>query len=111
MKMKQPKSIRPFVKGLDVLRTNIRLIILFGSAARNEWKKNSDIDLLIVVKRLSENVHDEILTMADKAMAATGYEELLAPHIISEKHFDIIKKNKTDFYDTISSEGRNLWKA
>ncbi len=58
----------------------IRSILLFGSGARGEAGKNSDVDLFIDVVRQSKNAEKEYRGIADSFLASakcTGYWSLL----------------------------------
>lgn len=109
--MKTPKSLKLFMEQLESVKGDLYLIMLFGSHARGEAKRYSDIDLLIVTSSNDKEVHDAIIEIAEEAMASAGYEDLLAPHVISLSHYRDIQNIQTDFYRTLVSEGKELWKA
>ncbi len=77
----------------------IKTIILFGSVARGEAVKGSDIDLLIVMskrnKRMEENISNKILQIDKKCKANIQY-------IVTDEKFEHINKQ---FLDTILREG------
>ena len=58
---KEKKAIKSFVKDLrEKLGDDIVSIRLFGSKARGDFKKNSDIDIFILVKEKTLKIRDII---------------------------------------------------
>lgn len=83
---------------VELSNKRIQLIVLFGSVARGQWTKESDIDILAVVPD-KENDITEILNKAK-----TDVSPLLEirPVCTTTKKFIAGYKDKTEFYD-------NLW--
>jgi predicted nucleotidyltransferase len=84
---------------IELSNKRIQLVVLFGSVARGEWTKKSDIDILAVVPDKDK----EITNILNKAK--TDVSPLLEIRPISttiNKFVDGFKA-KTEFYD-------NLWK-
>lgn len=53
------KTIRRFcARSLRSLGRRLRSMVLFGSVARGDWDRDSDIDILLVVEDLPENAFD-----------------------------------------------------
>ena len=44
---------------LKIFGNNISMIILYGSVARNEYTDESDIDIAVVVERMSDNYFED----------------------------------------------------
>lgn len=109
--MNYPKSLNNLLQKLSKLEEFLYLVVLFGSYARNEAKRHSDIDLLIVLKEYNEPLHHQIISLVDEAMAEADYDELLSPHIIDLNHYMKMKEYKTDLFQSITEEGDILWKA
>jgi predicted nucleotidyltransferase len=82
-------------------------IILFGSYARGDNKKNSDIDILIIIKNLKN----------ERQITGTLYRDLLKENIAAPIDFlaiDYDKYNKLKdeigyIYKTIEKEGQILY--
>lgn len=84
---------------VNLSNKKIQLVILFGSVARGEWTKNSDIDILAVVSEKDS----EVTAVLNKAK--TDVSPLLEIRPVStttEKFIEGFRK-KTEFYD-------ELWK-
>lgn len=82
--------IKPIIKKYHASKA-----ILFGSYARNEARRSSDIDLFVIAGRNFDPT--DIFSIADELYAATG------------KNVDVYESNeiskKSAIYDTIMKEG------
>lgn len=77
----------------------IQIVILFGSVARGDWTKDSDVDMLAVVS----GKEDEVTPILNKAKVDAGpLLEIRPISTTTEKFVDGFKK-RTEFYD-------ELWK-
>lgn len=84
---------------VDLSNKKIQIVILFGSVARGDWAKDSDVDMLAVVST-KEN---EVTTVLNKAKTDAGpLLEMRPISTTAEKFADGFRK-KTEFYD-------ELWK-
>ena len=66
----------------------IKLIILFGSVARGDYRPDSDIDIL-VVSNFRKDIWPEITEIIADTVLEQG--ELLSIHVISENNFNETK--------------------
>lgn len=93
----------------DIFQDNISMIILYGSAARNEATNESDIDIAIIIKNEMDNQTKKrfISWAADMDIR---YEKVFSIVDIQE---DKMKKWESvlPFYQNIRKEGIVLWKA
>ena len=84
---------------IDLSNKRIQLVILFGSVARGEWTKGSDIDILVVVSEKDKDV----ITILNKAkINVSPLLEISPISTTTEKFIEGFRK-KTEFYD-------ELWK-
>ena len=67
---------------------DIKLIVLFGSAARGEDTEESDIDVLIV-SPIADEIRQEIIDLAIDIVL--DKEEVISPMLMSEDHFNRTK--------------------
>ena len=81
----------------------IKLMILFGSVARGDYRPDSDIDILVV-----SNYHSEILPKIYTIIAYTVLEkgELLSIHVMPENIFNETKDYS--FLTNVLKEGIKL---
>lgn len=82
---------------VNLSNKRIQLVILFGSVARGEWTKESDIDILVVVSGKDKDV------IAELNKAKTDVSPLLELRPISTTTEKFIEgfRNKTEFYDEL----------
>ena len=88
----------------QTLGENIYEIILYGSKARGDFHKGSDIDLLIVVKNSSLKVKDVIMEIANDIEIEYGF--LISVHIRSTEQYNKQIENKVNFFmQNVKKEG------
>lgn len=92
-------------------KDNIQLARLFGSYARGTPHSESDIDLLVVAKRLDQPTEDWLIRLCEQAMEMGGYEELLSLITWSTAHWERNEQLKTPIFESIASDGITLWPA
>ena len=98
------------VRGLtSIFQNNILMIILYGSAARNEATDTSDIDVAIIVKNQMDNETKKQFVSWTADMDIR-YERVFSIVDIQESN---MKKweNILPFYQNIRKEGIVLWRA
>ncbi len=84
---------------IELSNKRIQLVILFGSVARGEWKKGSDIDILAVIS----DKENDIVDILNQAKTDVSPLLEIRPISTTTKKFTEGFKAKTEFYD-------NLWK-
>lgn len=89
---------------------NLVLLKLFGSKARGDSQRNSDVDVLAVVEKdswqSSERMADDIFDIIEKY----NYELLISLIVLDRDEFDLEKRIGTCFYENVEKEGIDLWK-
>ena len=84
---------------IELSNKRIQLVVLFGSVARGEWTKGSDIDILAVVP----DKENDIIDVLNKAKTDVSPLLEIRPISTTTRKFIDGYKAKTEFYD-------NLWK-
>jgi len=84
---------------IELSNKRIQLVVLFGSVARGQWTKASDIDMLAVVP----DKESDIIDILNKAKTDVSPLLEIRPISTTTKKFIDGYKAKTEFYD-------NLWK-
>ena len=79
---------------------DIKLIMLFGSVARGEDTKESDIDILIVSPN-ADDLRYKINRIAVDIILEK--DEVISPHLMTEEHFNKTKNNP--FLTNVLNEG------
>ena len=84
----------------EIKSDRIKLMILFGSVARGDYRPDSDIDILVV-----SDYHSEIWPEISEIIASTVFEkeELLSVHVMPEKIFNETKEHS--FLTNVLKEG------
>lgn len=108
MKIRYPPSEKRLI---NLLEQNIEFlinkvptinkIILFGSYSRKEPHFGSDVDLLIIVKKRTDNDFEEIYeTLVDLSLE---YE--WTPLLLTEKRFRELKEEDLPFFKEVVKDG------
>ncbi len=100
----EQKAIKDFKKQLaEGLNDNLLRVYLFGSKARGDYQKESDIDILAVLKQPKEN---DINYIYETAMSVgMKYQVYLSIKIFSEKEFNYYSQIPTRFIANVLNEG------
>jgi predicted nucleotidyltransferase len=91
------KNIRNRYKGA------IKKVTLFGSVARNEIDRESDIDILIIVKEREDKIIRGIEELAFKSAKDLG--GLISVIILDRAAYEDMKKEKYPFLINVEREG------
>jgi len=99
------KAVEEFVRRvLERYKDRIESIILFGSVARGEAKENSDIDVLIVVKKEDFRLRRALIGVAFDILLETGKD--ISVKVLSKNEFE--ERRNFSFLRNIISEGVKL---
>jgi len=101
---KEKKAVEDFKKLLNKkLKEEVLLIQLFGSKARGNFHRHSDIDILVVLKNDSEKNKDIIYDIV--TFLVIKYEIYLSVKVFSKKEFEYLKSIPTIFMQNALGEG------
>ncbi len=101
------KVVKEFAKlARTALGGNLIDIEIFGSKVRGDFAKDSDIDILIVVKDRTLDVMDKIGDIT--AELALEYNLPLSPVVFSEYEYKMNENMKSPFTLNIEAEGVRL---
>ena len=102
--MSKREILERFVRELrDRYGDRIERIILFGSVARGEDRKDSDIDVLVITNDDSFRMQREISDVVLDILLDTGV--YVSVKVLSLDEYDFLRRVKTSFYRTILEEG------
>lgn len=105
---KTKKIIDQFLKGIDeILGKRAKKIILYGSYARGDYNKNSDIDIMILTDLNDEELQefqDKIWDFAYDIEFDNKFDVTLSPLIKNINKFNYWL-NALPFYMNIQNEG------
>lgn len=103
----EKKLIEKFKSNIEALLGKDKVkLILFGSKARGDFDRHSDIDIAIIVKKLTRKQKNLIL----EEIADFEFENImpLSTLILSEKEFKFLKKRERAIAYEIENEGIRL---
>lgn len=100
---KEKKALKEFKKKIiQKFGKEILELKLFGSKARGDSKRYSDIDVLIVLKSLSKKREDFILGLTTKLLLKYGVD--ISPCIYSKKQISKYKRIPSIFLQIVERE-------
>lgn len=79
---------------------------LFGSKARGDSNKDSDIDILVVLQKVSEEVKDKIYDLVNEILFKYGID--LSVKIFPKKKYDYLNGIPSVFMQFIQKEAISL---
>ncbi|MDR1150454.1 MAG: nucleotidyltransferase domain-containing protein [Clostridiales bacterium] len=102
----EPDVVQQIIKFV-ISKISPERIILFGSYARGDSSKSSDIDILILIKNL----------VNERRVTSILYKELLQENIsvsvdflaVDYDNYEIVKNKIGYIYETIDQEGKVLY--
>lgn len=104
--MTRQEVLMTFAQGTRrILKSNLSKIIVYGSYARGDYKKNSDIDVMILTslsKEEIEQVENHIFDLAFDLELETGI--VINPVLENEVHYRYWL-GALPFYDNVEKEG------
>ena len=105
--MNNKKDLIKQIKNAVSLTEPTATLILYGSYARGDYNKNSDLDLLILIdkNKISREDQKRIKYPLYDIEFETG--TIISPMIFSKKDWQS-KYMKTPFYENVSKEGQVL---
>ena len=102
--MKHKEAVEEFVRKLkEKFGSRIESIVVFGSYARDEWKEESDIDVLII----GDVKLDEIIDVTYPILLK--YRVYISLLVMSRDYFEMLKAEKTGFIENVLKEGITLY--
>jgi len=95
-----------FLNILASLMQNIVEIYLFGSRCRDDWRPDSDYDILLVVKKKDRGFVSKIYDAVMDILLETG--RLISLKIFTLSEFNRLKSIPTPFIQNVITEGIRL---
>jgi predicted nucleotidyltransferase len=100
------RIIKDFLGLIVSLKEHIRDMYLFGSRCRDDWRPDSDYDILIVLGEKNREVIDRLYDAVMEILLSTG--KLISLKIFAEKEFNRLKSIPTPFMHNVIKEGERL---
>lgn len=84
----------------------VRTIRLFGSKARGDFRKESDMDILVLMKEIALDEKDWIIDASFDLLLK--YNVLISPIVIAEERYQNLLRLQTAFIRNVMKEGIDL---
>ncbi|MBM4289051.1 MAG: nucleotidyltransferase domain-containing protein [Deltaproteobacteria bacterium] len=88
------------------VRDHIREIYLFGSRCRDDWRPDSDYDLLIVLDHRDQHLEDMLYEAVMDVLLETG--RLISLKIFELLEFHRLRSLPSPFIQSVMTQGVNL---
>ncbi len=100
---KEKKAIREFIEAVRLAYgERIQRAALFGSKARGDWTKRSDIDILLIADDDKWSFRKDIWMIASSV--ELEYDLLLDIRVISARRWETMKAMQAGLYQNISRD-------
>lgn len=100
-------ALEEFSKRVFDFMPQVQCLVLFGSAARGEMTKTSDVDILVVVPNLPQESFNELMRHVDRLAreVAAVYPLSLAPITMTVKDFEAALREKRRIAQDVLRDG------
>jgi predicted nucleotidyltransferase len=92
---------------LHILESRLVYVALFGSKARGDSEKYSDIDLLVVVTDENWQLKNTIIDISSQI--SLDFDVVLSPRVIGQERWQQMGEEQFTLYRNISREGIPLF--
>ena len=107
MNLSEKKAVEEFAKKVKgELGSNLSDMRLFGSKARNESSRDSDIDILLILTAKNAESVDKIVDILVDIQLE--YDANISPVIYTKYEYEINRKMGSSFVANVEKEGRPL---
>ena len=101
---KEEQALEKFKMWLkEVLSDNLLEVRLFGSKARGDARKDSDIDVLVIISSDDWRVCDAVYSIVTDILLET--EVCISPKVISQKEYTRLYSNGNPFIKNVIRDG------
>lgn len=88
--VKMAKELVSKIKGPEIIS-----VVLFGSVAENKFKKDSDIDVFVLIKKENKKIKERLFGEAGKISAK--YNRTVSPAVMEKKELKKLVRKKDKF--------------
>jgi predicted nucleotidyltransferase len=109
LKKKEKKAVDEFVSlVVQKMSGQVVELTLFGSSARGDYRRNSDIDVLVLINR--ENLKNWERIQSLSALVSLKFDVVLSALVMDAKRYKAHLRLKTLLFKNIARDGIRLWK-
>lgn len=95
--------VERFLYLVSPLREVLKDMYLFGSRSRNNWRPDSDYDILILLEKRDRKVIDKLYDAVMEVLLSSG--RLVSLKIFTVSEFDRLRSLQTPFVNNVLKEG------
>lgn len=97
------KVVEQFLELIQPLTEHLVEIYLFGSRCRDDWRPDSDYDMLIILEKKDRVVIDGLYDAVMEVLLSTG--RLISLKIFTVSEFNRLKSIPTPFISNVVTKG------
>ncbi|MBU1628142.1 nucleotidyltransferase domain-containing protein [bacterium] len=94
---------------LKKLKDEVVSIKLFGSKARGDYHKHSDIDLLVILRHKNKEIDEKLSEVEWETLERYNFQSYISVAAYSQKEFEGFNRLETPFSQNVTKEGISLW--
>lgn len=94
---------------LKKLKDEIVLIKLFGSKSRGDYHRDSDIDLLVILRHKNRKINEKLSKVEWEILEKYNFQSYISVVSYSWKEFDGFNRLETPFSQNVAKEGISIW--
>jgi predicted nucleotidyltransferase len=98
--------IEKFLDIISPLMEQIKGMYLFGSRCRDDWRPDSDYDILVVLEKKERVIIDRLYDAVMDVLLSTG--RLISLKIFTASEFNRLKSIPTPFVSNVLKEGKKI---
>lgn len=98
--------VKKFLDGISSIREKIKVMYLFGSRSRDDWKPDSDYDILIVLEKKDRAVISSLYDTVIDILISTG--KLISLKIFTETEYNRLRSIPSPFMSNVLKEGISI---
>jgi len=95
--------VNRFLELIKPVNGNLRDLYLFGSRCRNDWRPDSDYDILVLLDHKDRKIIDKLYDAVMDILFETG--RLISLKIFTVSEFNRLKSIPTPFISRVMKEG------
>lgn len=106
MGIRRDPVVAMFLDKVRAIRSQLKALYLFGSRVRDDWRPDSDYDILVIVQERGRALVDSLYDAVTDVVLETG--SLVSLKILTQAQYDRLAAIPTPFIANIMKEGVEL---